>query len=117
MSQDDRLADVVNQEPIVYMDCTQTELLGSFVVGAVVGLILGLMIGVAIGFIMFGVMAGLIITLGVSWVCMAWLRHIRQKYYLTWFKEKLFLYKLQLGLIKHKFINHSLRFGKGGRRG
>lgn len=113
---DDRLADVVNQEPIVFMDCTQSELAGSFMAGAVVGSILGVMIGISIGFFMMGVMAGLIIALGVAWGLMSWLRYIRQKYYLTWFKEKLFLLQHSLGLVNRVYVDVSKRFGKGARR-
>ena len=114
---DERLADAVNQEPIVYNDCTQSEILGSFILGGVVGLVLGLMIGFAIGFIMLGIIFGLMIAVGVSWGAMTWLKNIRQKYYLTWFKENLFLFKVSVGAIPGKYIGHSERFGKGARRG
>ncbi|WP_331351265.1 DUF3487 family protein [Cellvibrio sp. UBA7671] len=114
---DDRLADAVNQEPIVYNDCTQSELMGSFFIGAFIGLTIGVVVGIVIGFIMFGIIIGLIISVGVSWFAMNWLKHIRQKFYLTWFKEKLFLFKLSIGMASGKFIGHSERFGKGARRG
>lgn len=114
---DDRLADAVNQEPIVYNDCTQTELMGSIVTGGVLGLSLGIVVGIAIGIIMFGIVIGLIASVGICWFAMDRLKHIRQKYYLTWFKEKLFLLKLMFGLASKKFIGHSERFGKGARHG
>ena len=116
MIKDDRLADLVNQEPVVFMDCTQGELMGAFILGFAVGFIIGIPLGISIDFIMFGIMTGLIIALGVSWGTMIWLRHIRQKYYLTWFKEKLFLFKFYTGLLKTDFINITKRFGKGSRR-
>lgn len=114
---DDRLADAVNQEPIVYNDCTQSELMGSMLMGAVVGLALGIIVGIAIGFIMFGIIIGLIIAVGVAWFAMNWLKHIRQKFYLTWFKEKIFLFKLETGFTSGKYVGHSERYGKGARRG
>ena len=114
---DDRLADAVNQEPIVYNDCTQTELMGSIILGAIVGITVGVVIGIAIGFIMFGIVIGLILSIGICWLSMNWLKHIRQKFYLTWFKEKLFLFKLSIGMASGKYIGHSERFGKGARRG
>src|SRR5688572_14125665 len=64
---DDRLADAVNQEPIVYNDCTQTELMGSIVTGGVLGLSLGIVVGIAIGIIMFGIVIGLIASVGICW--------------------------------------------------
>lgn len=115
--QDERLADAVNQEPIVYNDCTQSELMGSILLGGVIGLALGIVIGLAISFIMLGIIIGLIIAVGVTWFLMAWLKHIRQKYYLTWLKEKLFLFKLELGLTAGKYVSRSERYGKGARRG
>lgn len=114
---DDRLADAVNQEPIVYYDCTQTELMGSIITGGILGLTFGVAVGVAIGFIMFGIVIGLIASVGICWFAMNWLKNIRQKYYLTWFKEKLFLFKLNIGLTNGKYIGHSERFSKGARRG
>ncbi|QEY16064.1 MULTISPECIES: DUF3487 family protein [unclassified Cellvibrio] len=114
---DDPLADAVNQEPIVYYDCTQTELMTSILIGAVAGLIIGVILGIAIGIIMFGIVIGLIIGLGISWGLLEWLKYIRQKYYLTWFKEKVLLMKINFGLVNTKYIGDSKRFGKGARRG
>lgn len=114
---DDPLADAVNQEPIVYYDCTQTELMSSIVAGAVIGLTLGVIIGIAIGIFMFGIVIGLIIGLGITWGLLEWLKYIRQKYYLTWFKEKVLLMKINFGLVNTKYIGETRRFGKGARRG
>lgn len=114
---DDRLADAVNQEPIVYNDCTQTELMGAIGFGAVIGISIGVFIGLSLGFFMFGVVLGLILSILIAWAAMTWLKHIRQKYYLTWFKEKIFLTKLSIGFMSTKFINKSQRYGKGARRG
>jgi conjugative transfer region protein (TIGR03750 family) len=115
--QEDRLADAVNQEPIVYMDCTQSELMGSIALGGLVGLSLGVVIGISIGLFLLGLIIGLSLSLLFSWACMTWLKSVRQKYYLTWFKEKIFLVKLSYGMTSSKYISHSERFGKGARRG
>ncbi len=113
---EDRLADAVNQEPIVYADCTQSELLFAISTGGIVGLALGTALGLSIGFFMLGVIIGLLIGVGVSWVTMEALKHIRQKYYLTWLKEKLFVTK-QLFLGGIQFVSQSKRYSKGARRG
>jgi conjugative transfer region protein (TIGR03750 family) len=114
---ENRLADAVNQEPIVYNDCTQSELMGSIFIGFVTGIVIGVIVGIAIGFFMLGIIIGLMIAVGVCWVSMNWIKHIRQKFYLTWFKEKIFLFKLSLGMASGKYIGHTERFGKGARRG
>lgn len=112
----DRLADAVNQEPIVYNDCTQTELMNSFIVGVALGLPIGIVVGLVFDAFMVGIVLGLILTVLLAWAMMEWLKWIRQKYYLTWFKEKVFLMKLNVGLLHTKFIQSSQRFGKGARR-
>ena len=90
---ENRLADAVNQEPIVYNDCTQSELMGSIFIGFATGIVIGVIVGIAIGFFMLGIIIGLMISVGVCWLSMNWIKHIRQKFYLTWFKEKIFLFK------------------------
>lgn len=114
---DDPLADAVNQEPIVYYDCTQTELMSSILAGAVIGLTIGVVLGIIIGVIMFGIVIGLIIGLGITWGLLEWLKYIRQKYYLTWFKEKVMLMKMSIGMVTTKYMGDCKRFGKGARRG
>lgn len=114
----DPLADVVNQEPIVFMDCTQSEMAAAFGVGGVSGLGIGIAIGVAIGFVMFGLVIGLMLAVGITWLVMNWLKNVRQKYYLTWLAEQKFLIKFKLGLMASKnFVSVSQRYGKGARRG
>jgi conjugative transfer region protein (TIGR03750 family) len=113
---DDRLADAVNQEPIVYADCTQSELLFAIGSGAVIGLTLGVIIGIAIGFFMLGIIIGLFIGVGITWVTMESLKYIRQKFYLTWLKEKLFVIK-HLFFGGYPFVSETKRYSKGARRG
>ena len=62
MSQE-RLADAVNQEPIVFADCTGSEIVASLVISFIVGMVLGIAIGIAIGYIMVGIIFGLFFTM------------------------------------------------------
>ncbi len=115
--EEDRLADAVNQEPIVFNDCTQKELAMSFGGGLVLGVIIGLFLGASIGMIMFGLVLGLILGLGLSWASMFYLKYIRQKYYETWLGERVYLIKRSLGFGSHKpFIDLTQRYGKGVKR-
>lgn len=113
---EDRIADAVNQEPIVYADCTQSELLFALGFSAVVGLLLGAGIGLLIGAFMFGIIIGMFIGVGVARLTLEVLKYVRQKYYLTWLKEKLFVTK-QLFIGGYQFISESKRYSKGARRG
>ena len=113
---DDRLADAVNQEPLVYADCTQSELLFAIGAGAVIGLTVGAVLGIAIGFFMLGIIIGMFIGVGCAWVIMESLKYIRQKFYLTWLKEKLFVIKHML-FGGYPFVFESKRYSKGARRG
>ena len=117
---DDRLADAVNHEPIVFYDCTQSEMLGSVLAAAACGILSIVVISVVTGLFFVGLITGLIVTLGAGWAFMTWLKHIRQKYYTTWFKEKVFLWKNAFSEFlgaETGFVKYSKRFGKGVRRG
>ena len=122
----ERLADVVNEEPIVFMDCTGPEILGAFLFSTITSLIICIAFSIAIGLPMIGVIGGLIIGLIGTWFLLNILRDIRQKYYATWLDEKFYLLKEKHGLYSLPFfksekaqfiIKGSRRFGKGGRRG
>ena len=114
---DERLADSVNSEPIVFMDCTGTEIVASALISFVAGITLGIIAGIALGKIMIGLILGMIISLGFTYGLLNYLCAIRNKYYETWLKEKLFLYKLSSGFFGLKLINESVRFGRGARKG
>lgn len=112
------LADVINQEPIVFMDCTQSEIAASFLIGGLTGLSTGIGFGVLIGFVMFGLVIGLMLAVGISYVSMNWLKNVRQKYYLTWLGEKKFLLAMSISISPtRQYIDQSRRYGKGARRG
>jgi conjugative transfer region protein (TIGR03750 family) len=113
---DERLADSVNAEPIVFMDCTGTEIVASALVSFVAGMMLGIIVGITIGKIMIGLIVGLIISLGFTYGLLHYLCAVRNKYYETWLKEKVFLYKLSSGFFGLTLINESHRFGRGARK-
>lgn len=114
---DERLADSVNSEPIVFMDCTGTEIVASALISFVAGITLGVIGGFALGKIMIGLIVGLMLSLALTYGLLNYLCAIRNKYYETWLKEKLFLYKLSSGFFGLKLINESVRFGRGARKG
>jgi len=113
---EDRLADVVNSEPIVFMDCTGSEIIMSAIVAFVVGIVVGVIIGIAIGMIMIGCMLGLIIGLGLTYAFLNYLCAVRNKYYETWLPEKWFMLKLRTGCFGLSLIEDSLRYGRGARK-
>jgi hypothetical protein len=114
---DERLADSVNSEPIVFMDCTGTEIVASALISFVAGIAIGVIGGIALGEIMIGLIVGLMLSLALTYGLLNYLCAIRNKYYETWLKEKLFLYKLSSGFFGLKLINESVRFGRGARKG
>ncbi len=114
---DERLADSVNSEPIVFMDCTGTEIVASALISFVAGIAIGVIGGIALGKIMIGLIVGLMLSLALTYGLLNYLCAIRNKYYETWLKEKLFLYKLSSGFFGLKLINESVRFGRGARKG
>lgn len=115
MSQE-RLADAVNQEPIVFADCTGTEIVASLVISFIVGMILGIIIGIAIGFIMVGIIFGLFFTMGGSWAMLQYLSSVRNKYYESFLKEKIFMHKLASGMFGLSLVDESVRYSRGDRK-
>lgn len=115
MSQE-RLADAVNHEPIVFADCTGTEIVASFVISFLIGMVLGIIIGIAIGFFMVGIIFGLFFTMGGAWLMLQYLSSIRNKYYESYLKERIFLHKLASGLFDLSLIDESVRYSRGERK-
>jgi conjugative transfer region protein (TIGR03750 family) len=112
---EDRLADSVNSEPIVFMDCSGSEIIMSAIVGFVVGLFLGVVIGIVINLIMIGAVLGLILGLAFTYGLLNYLCLVRNKYYETWLKEKWFMLKLRSGFFGLTLIEESVRYGRGAR--
>jgi conjugative transfer region protein (TIGR03750 family) len=113
---EDRLADSVNSEPIVFMDCSGSEIIMSAIVGFVVGLFLGVIIGIVMGLIMIGFVFGMILGIGFTYGLLNYLCLIRNKYYETWLKEKWFLMKLRTGIFGLELIEESIRYSRGARK-
>lgn len=119
----ERLADTVNEEPIVYMDCSGPEIMGAFMVSFTVSMVLCIFLGLIFGGFLLGLIAGMFLGLAGTWVLLNILRDIRQKYYPSWLSEKIYLFKQKHGMFSLPFfkkekaqtiINYSKRFGKGG---
>lgn len=113
---EDRLADSVNSEPIVFMDCSGSEIVMSAIVGFVVGLFLGILIGIIFNIIMIGIVLGLIFGLGITYGLLHYLCAVRNKYYETWLKEKWFMLKLRSGFFGLELIEESIRYSRGARK-
>lgn len=113
---DDRLADKVAREPVVFMDCTTTEILyvgGGSLIGC---FIFGILLGVIIGAVMVGIIIGLILGLGVAWLLLTQIQRLRNAYYENWLNEKIFLAKQEWGLGEITMLFGSKRFGRGSRK-
>lgn len=114
-SSQDRLADVVNAEPIVFMDCTGNEILVSGMVAFALGMVVGIVIGLVMGMFLIGCVLGLMFSLGLSYGFLQYLCAVRSKYYETWLEEKWFMAKLHSGFFGLSLIEDSVRYGRGAR--
>ncbi len=112
----ERLADAVNHEPIVFADCTGNEIVVSLILSFIVSMVLGIIIGIVIGFIMVGIILGLFLTMGCTWAMLQYLSSIRNKYYESYLKERIFLHKLASGLFNLSLIDESARYSRGERK-
>lgn len=121
MHQDDnRLADQLNKDPIVFADCTGPEIIAVFVIALGVGLLIGLVVGLLLLPLMVGLIVGLLISLGLSWLLFNFVANSRNRFYESWLSEKVFLIKRNLvGFISIEetaYIDERTRFGRGRRR-
>lgn len=114
--EDDRLADKVAKEPVIFMDCTTSEVLTSGVSGLVGGLVVGIIIGIVIGAVMVGIIIGLLLGLASAWICLTQIQRLRNAYYENWLSEKIFITKQNIGIGSITMKSGSKRFGRGGRR-
>lgn len=117
---DNRLADQLNKDPIVFADCTGPEIVTVFVVALVVGLVLGIIVGLVLLPFMMGLVVGLLFTLALSWFLLAFVANMRNRFYESWLGEKLFLVKrgitAVIALEETAYIDEHTRFGRGRRR-
>lgn len=113
---EDRLADSINSEPIVLMDCTGSEIVMSAIVAFSVGLFLGIFFGIFFGALMVGLIFGLLLGIGITYGLLHYLCAVRTKYYETWLKEKWFMLKLRTGFFGLTLIEDSIRYSRGARK-
>lgn len=113
---EERLADSVNAEPIVFMDCTGSEIVMSALISFVVGVPLGFFAGLLFGYLMAGLVIGLLLGLGSTYLVLNFISAVRNKYYETWIKEKFFMMKLRSGMFGLDLIEESTRYGRGARK-
>lgn len=113
---DDRLADSINAEPIVFMDCTGSEIVMSAVIAFGFGVPLGFLGGLLMGMVLIGLVVGLLLGLGTTYLVLNYICAVRNKYYETWLKEKFFMMKLRSGMFGLDLIEESTRYGRGARK-
>ena len=116
MDFNDRLAEAINSEPVVFMDCTMREITVSALVSSVIGIAIFIFLMIIFGFFV-GAVLGLISIVGITYLALNWIQGLRQKYYEGWLAEKIFLTKLSIGLSSTPFLLDSKRYGRGARRG
>jgi hypothetical protein len=114
MAQDnDRLADLLNKEPMVFMDCTGPEILAGFGSSLLLGLVLGFLIGLVMGALIIGIMLGLLLGLGASYFALKYIADARNSFYESWLEEKVFLMKRHINPITPpSFIEKTTRFSR-----
>lgn len=117
---DNRLADQLNKNPIVFADCTGPEIIAVFGIALVVGLIIGVAVGVILLPFMMGLILGLLISLGLAWLLLNFVANARNRYYENWLTEHVFLIKRNFtnffSLDETSFVDERTRFGRGRRR-
>lgn len=121
---EERLADVVSADPIVFMDCTGPQVMYSGLFGTIAGLAVGAFCGIILGIVILGLALGLLLSLLFSYLAMRWIQRNREKFYETWLSETIFFKKRSLvsnlgvfiGKTPGDFIEGSRRFGRGARK-
>ena len=117
---DNRLADQLNKDPIVFADCTGPEIIAVFVIALVAGLFIGLVVGLVLLPLMMGLIIGLLLTLGLAWLLLNLVANSRNRFYESWLAEKVFLMKRSLmgifSIDETAYMDEHTRFGRGRRR-
>ncbi len=113
---DNRLADQLNKDPIVFADCTGPEILLGFGIGMTIGILAGILLGASMGTFMLGLIFGLLIGLGLTYLALTQIANARNKYYESWLAEKFFIAKTQLNIFSEpNFISLTRRFSRSRR--
>ena len=113
----DKLADALTHEPNVFMDCTAKELGIASTIGAISGLMVTTLVAIIFSSFMVGFVAGLIIFMLSTFGVVTFIQTMKGRYYETWLDEKIFLFKVSLGLGGSHFVDRSARYSRGARRG
>lgn len=117
---DNRLADQLNKDPIVFADCTGPEIMAVFGIALGVGLILGVVVGIILLPLMVGLILGLLTSLGLSWLLLNFVANSRNRFYESWLTEKVFLIRRNLtgvfSVEETNYVDERTRFGRGRRR-
>jgi|GEM_PF-2567624 len=112
-SEENRLADQLNKEPIVFADCTGPEILMGFGIGMVLGVLIGLGLGASLGKLMLGLIFGLALGLGITYFVLTRIANARNRYYESWLAEKFFIFKLSLNILgENNFTSITRRFSR-----
>lgn len=115
-SDENRLADQLNKDPIVFSDCTGPEILLGLGVGMSLGILIGVLLGVSLEAFMLGLIFGLILGLGFTYLALTRIANARNRYYETWLAEKFFIAKTQLNIVSEgNFISLTRRFSRSKR--
>lgn len=115
-SDENRLADQLNKDPIVFADCTGPEILLGFGIGMLIGIVVGIVIGASIGQILLGLIVGLVLGMGFSYLALTQIASARNRYYETWLAEKFFIAKTQLNIFAlANYISLTRRFSRSRR--
>jgi conjugative transfer region protein (TIGR03750 family) len=116
-SEDDRLADFLNEDPIAFMNCNSTEMMTSVGAAFICSIPIAVLAGIALQNGMIAFVITLILTILFSWAFMEYLSRIREKHHNAWFKEKILLLKIKHGFNHSPFINATQRYRRGKRNG
>ena len=112
-SDENRLADQLNKDPIVFADCTGPEILLGFGIGMFIGVVVGIVIGAFLGRFLLGLILGLVLGMGFSYLALTQIANARNRYYETWLAEKFFIAKTQINIFAQaNFISLTCRFSR-----
>ena len=113
---DPQLADYLNREPVVFMECTAPELMGSAVLAFVASLALAIAIGVISGTFIVGVAMWTLGGLGILVLLTRQIRRAKLNRPDNYYRERIHRVLNQYGLSRSPLIDQSRRYGLGRTR-
>ncbi len=116
----ERLADFLNEEPIAFLNCKQSEIKYSALIAVVVSLPFGVLAALCFTQALFGVLVAVLMMMVMTWLCMRYFSAIRDKHHEYWLPEQVFLFKHFIqGLwdpsVKMTLLAGSRRYRRGQR--